>query len=34
MARIKEVSFIIEGEGAYSRLKFESGVQRCSASGD
>lgn len=25
---IKEVSFIIEGEGAYSRLKFESGVHR------
>ena len=25
---IKEVSFIIEGDGAYSRLKFESGVQR------
>ena len=24
----KEVSFIIEGEGAYSRLKFESGVHR------
>ena len=25
---IKEVSFIIEGEGAYSQLKFESGVHR------
>lgn len=25
---IKEVSFIIEGDGAYSRLKFESGVHR------
>ncbi len=25
---IKEISFIIEGEGAYSRLKFESGVHR------
>jgi len=25
---IKEVSFIIEGHGAYSRLKFESGVHR------
>ncbi len=25
---IKEVSFIVEGEGAYSRLKFESGVHR------
>ncbi|MDR1131443.1 MAG: peptide chain release factor 1 [Oscillospiraceae bacterium] len=25
---VKEVSFIIEGEGAYSRLKFESGVHR------
>lgn len=25
---IKEVSFMIEGEGAYSRLKFESGVHR------
>jgi peptide chain release factor 1 len=25
---IKEVSFVIEGEGAYSRLKFESGVHR------
>ncbi|MCI8870457.1 MAG: peptide chain release factor 1 [Lawsonibacter sp.] len=25
---IKEVSFTIEGEGAYSRLKFESGVHR------
>ncbi len=25
---IKEVSFAIEGEGAYSRLKFESGVHR------
>ncbi len=25
---MKEVSFIIEGEGAYSRLKFESGVHR------
>ena len=24
----KEVSFLIEGEGAYSRLKFESGVHR------
>ncbi len=24
----KEVSFVIEGEGAYSRLKFESGVHR------
>lgn len=24
----KEISFIIEGEGAYSRLKFESGVHR------
>ena len=25
---IKEISFTIEGEGAYSRLKFESGVHR------
>lgn len=25
---IKEVSFLIEGEGAYSKLKFESGVHR------
>jgi peptide chain release factor 1 len=25
---IKEVSFIVEGEGAYSRLKYESGVHR------
>jgi len=25
---LKEISFIIEGEGAYSRLKFESGVHR------
>ncbi len=25
---IKEISFIIEGRGAYSRLKFESGVHR------
>jgi len=25
---IKEVSFIIEGDGAYSRFKFESGVHR------
>ena len=25
---VKEVSFSIEGEGAYSRLKFESGVHR------
>ncbi|MDR3310386.1 MAG: peptide chain release factor 1 [Oscillospiraceae bacterium] len=25
---LKEVSFIIEGDGAYSRLKFESGVHR------
>ena len=25
---IKEISFILEGEGAYSRLKFESGVHR------
>lgn len=25
---IKEVTFMIEGEGAYSRLKFESGVHR------
>lgn len=25
---IKEVSFLIQGEGAYSRLKFESGVHR------
>ncbi|MDR0915858.1 MAG: peptide chain release factor 1 [Oscillospiraceae bacterium] len=25
---VKEVSFIIEGDGAYSRLKFESGVHR------
>ena len=24
----KEVSFLVEGEGAYSKLKFESGVQR------
>ena len=24
----KEISFVIEGEGAYSRLKFESGVHR------
>ncbi|MDR2356694.1 MAG: peptide chain release factor 1 [Oscillospiraceae bacterium] len=25
---IKEISFIVEGDGAYSRLKFESGVHR------
>ena len=25
---IKEISFVIEGEGVYSRLKFESGVHR------
>ncbi len=25
---IKEISFVVEGEGAYSRLKFESGVHR------
>ena len=25
---VKEVSFVIEGDGAYSRLKFESGVHR------
>ncbi len=25
---IKEVSFVVEGEGAYSRFKFESGVHR------
>lgn len=25
---IKEISFIIEGEGAYSKMKFESGVHR------
>ena len=25
---VKEISFMIEGEGAYSRLKFESGVHR------
>jgi len=25
---IKEISFIVEGEGAYSRLKYESGVHR------
>jgi peptide chain release factor 1 len=25
---IKEISFVIEGEGAYSRLKYESGVHR------
>ncbi len=25
---VKEISFIVEGEGAYSRLKFESGVHR------
>lgn len=25
---IKEISFLIQGEGAYSRLKFESGVHR------
>lgn len=25
---IKEISFVIEGDGAYSRLKFESGVHR------
>ena len=25
---LKEISFLIEGEGAYSRLKFESGVHR------
>ena len=24
----KEISFMIEGEGAYSRLKYESGVHR------
>ena len=28
MKGIKEVSFAIDGEGAYSRLKFESGVHR------
>ena len=27
----KEVSFMIEGEGAYSRFKFESGRASCSA---
>ncbi|HIU35208.1 MAG TPA: peptide chain release factor 1 [Candidatus Fimenecus excrementigallinarum] len=25
---LKEISFLVEGEGAYSRLKFESGVHR------
>jgi peptide chain release factor 1 len=25
---IKEISFVVEGQGAYSRLKFESGVHR------
>ena len=25
---IKEISFVVEGEGAYSRLKFEAGVHR------
>ena len=25
---IKEISFVVEGDGAYSRLKFESGVHR------
>ena len=25
---IKEISFVIEGDGAYSRLKYESGVHR------
>ncbi len=25
---VKEISFVIEGDGAYSRLKFESGVHR------
>ena len=25
---IKEISFIVEGQGAYSRLKYESGVHR------
>ena len=25
---IKEISFLIEGDGVYSRLKFESGVHR------
>ncbi len=28
LSGIKEISFSIEGEGAYSRLKFESGVHR------
>ncbi len=28
MGGVKEICFIIEGEGAYSRLKFESGVHR------
>ena len=28
---VKEADFEISGEGAYSRLKFESGVHRCSA---
>ena len=28
LGRYKEISFMIEGEGAYSRLKFESGVHR------
>jgi len=28
MGGIKEVSFMIKGQGAYSRLKYESGVHR------
>ena len=26
--RFKEITFTVEGEGAYSRLKYESGVHR------
>lgn len=28
MGGFKEVSFMVEGDGAYSRFKFESGVHR------
>ena len=28
LADFKEISFMIKGEGAYSRLKYESGVHR------
>lgn len=30
----KEVTFMIKGEGAYSRLKYESGVHRTASTGD